>query len=207
MNRKSISEGQVRKLARQRGYSVHRRWHEDLGSFTYWLHDPCFPTSVLNDVTLLDIMDFISRQPSEDDDARRTALKACENKAEAYKASRPPSERLVRRRASNRGFHIVCISSWSREGKRREALGIGPCLLIDDQEKVHLSAATMQQINDYLEAFPERPSLLHDRQRERLKASGLGELEAMLVGGNRPSKKRSEEIPDDDDDDDGPELV
>jgi hypothetical protein len=175
MNRKSISERQVRKLARQRGYRVHRRRDPDLGSFDYWLHDSRFPDNVLNNVTLTDVMDFLSGQSSEDDDARRTALKELEDKAKAYMASQPPSERLVRHRANARGFHVICINYGSREGKRRQTLGIGGYMLIE-HERVHLFAATLREIRDYLEAFPKRPSLLHDSQRERLKASGLSEL-------------------------------
>jgi hypothetical protein len=79
-------------------------------------------------------------------------------------------ERKTRRRASNRGFQIIRIAG--REGRRRRALGIGPSMLID-HERVHLFSATMKQIGNYIDAFPERPSLLHDDQRQRLKASGL----------------------------------
>jgi hypothetical protein len=82
----------------------------------------------------------------------------------------PDLERKTRHRASNRGFQIIRIGG--REGKRRRALGIAPNMLID-HERVHLFAATMRQIDEYIAAFPERPSLLHDDQRQRLKASGL----------------------------------
>ena len=67
-------------------------------------------------------------------------------------------ERKTRRRASNRGFQIIRPAG--REGRRRRALGIGPNMLID-HERVHLFAATMKQIGDYIDAFRERPSLLH----------------------------------------------
>jgi hypothetical protein len=82
-------------------------------------------------------------------------------------------ERKTRHRASNRGFQIIRIGG--REGRRRRALGIGPNMLID-HERVHLFTATMQQIHNYIEPFPERPSLLHDDQRQRLKTSGLDGL-------------------------------
>jgi hypothetical protein len=39
---------------------------------------------------------------------------------------------------------------------------------------VHLFAATKPEVDKYIDAFPERPTLLHDDQRQRLKASGLG---------------------------------
>jgi hypothetical protein len=45
--------------------------------------------------------------------------------------------------------------------------------MLIDQARVHLFSATMQQIDNYIDPFPERPSLLHDDQRQRLKASGL----------------------------------
>ncbi len=76
-------------------------------------------------------------------------------------------ERKTRRRASNRGFQIIRMRG--REGMRRHSLGIGPYILID-HERVHLFAATIQQIGNYIAAFPERPSALHDDQRQRLKA-------------------------------------
>ena len=79
-------------------------------------------------------------------------------------------ERKTRHRASNRDFQIIRIGG--REGRRRRLLGIGRNMLID-HERVHLFAATMQQIGNYIDAFPERPSLLHDDQHQRLKASGL----------------------------------
>ena len=79
-------------------------------------------------------------------------------------------ERKTRRRASNRGFQIIRMRG--REDERRRALGIGRNMLID-HERVHLFSATMKQIGNYIDAFPERPSLLHDDQRQRLKASGL----------------------------------
>ena len=79
-------------------------------------------------------------------------------------------ERKTRRRASNRGFQIIRMRG--REGERRRALGIGLNMLID-HERVHLFAATMKQIGNYIDAFRERPSLLYDDQRQRLKASGL----------------------------------
>jgi hypothetical protein len=74
-------------------------------------------------------------------------------------------ERKTRHRASNRGFQIIRIGG--REGRRRSALGVGPHMLID-HERVHLFAATMQQIGNYIDAFPTRPSPLHDDQRQRL---------------------------------------
>jgi hypothetical protein len=45
--------------------------------------------------------------------------------------------------------------------------------MLIDHERVHLFAATMKQIGNYIDAFRERPSLLYDDQRQRLKASGL----------------------------------
>jgi hypothetical protein len=59
-------------------------------------------------------------------------------------------ERKTRQRASNRGFQIIRIGG--REGRRRLALGIGPSMLID-HERVHLFAATMKQIANYIDAF------------------------------------------------------
>jgi hypothetical protein len=76
-------------------------------------------------------------------------------------------ERKTRRRAYNRGFQIIRMRS--REGERRRALGIGRNMLID-HERVHLFAATMKQIGDYIDAFPKRPSSLQDDQLQRRKA-------------------------------------
>jgi hypothetical protein len=73
-------------------------------------------------------------------------------------------ERKTRRRASNRGFQIIRMRG--REGERRRALGIGLNMLID-HERVHLFAATLRQIGDYIDAFPRRPRRPHDDQRRR----------------------------------------
>jgi hypothetical protein len=53
-----------------------------------------------------------------------------------------------------------------REGERRRALGIGLNMLID-HERVHLFAAALRQIGDYIDAFPRRPRRPHDDQRRR----------------------------------------
>ena len=60
-------------------------------------------------------------------------------------------EHKTRCRASNRGFQI--IRPGGREGRRRRALGTGRNMLID-HERVHLFAATMKQIGNYIDAYP-----------------------------------------------------
>lgn len=74
-------------------------------------------------------------------------------------------ERATRHLASNCGFQIIRIGG--REGRRRKALGIGPCMLID-RERVHLFAATFAEIRAYLTDKPEVATPLHDDQRKRL---------------------------------------
>jgi hypothetical protein len=73
-------------------------------------------------------------------------------------------ERKTRHRAVNRGFTIVRMRGL--EATRRQTLGVGLNMLID-HERVHLFAATLEQIDAYIGAFPKRPSLLLQRAEGR----------------------------------------
>jgi hypothetical protein len=92
-------------------------------------------------------------------------------------------ERKARHRAASRGFQIVRLAG--REGRRRETLGIAPFLLID-RERVHLFAASFEDIFAYLANKPEIISPLHDDRRIRLTALGLIEAKAL-----KSARKRS----------------
>ena len=76
----------------------------------------------------------------------------------------PIDERIVRRRAHNRGFQVIRIGG--HEGRRRSIFNIGAYMLID-HERVHLFAATRQEILDYLADKPEIDGPLHDDKRKR----------------------------------------
>jgi hypothetical protein len=76
-------------------------------------------------------------------------------------------ERAVRRRAGNRGFQIIGVRG--REEHRRRALGIGPYMLIDT-ERMHLFAATLEEIDAFLADKPEVVTSLHDNEGKRLLA-------------------------------------
>jgi hypothetical protein len=52
------------------------------------------------------------------------------------------------------------------EATRRQTLGVGLNMLID-HERVHLFAATMEQIEAYISAFPKRSSLFLHRAEGR----------------------------------------
>jgi hypothetical protein len=58
-----------------------------------------------------------------------------------------PDEHNVRYHARKRGFQIIRVRG--REAGRRNALGLGSYMLIDD-ERVHLFAASLSEIADYV---------------------------------------------------------